>query len=95
MENSKKVKEAAKRVFDKLSKMDSGHFKALLATCTEGDVYRSMKDLYSFGECEEGDYRCYTQMSLASSTSLRIIDGSASTDNDYSLVTEQIWALAA
>ncbi len=50
MKNSIKVKEAAKRVFDKLSKMDSKNFKALLETRTEGDVYKSMEDLYSFSE---------------------------------------------
>lgn len=55
MSNSEKVKAAAERVFDKLSKMDSEEFKKLLEEHTKGDVYENMKelldtDLYFTGE---------------------------------------------
>ena len=95
MKNSAKVKEAARRVFDKLSKMDSEAFKALLETRTEGDVYKSMKELYSFSDCEETNNRCNTKLRIISSTSSDFTVDSQSVDNDYSVTVEPLWAIAA
>jgi hypothetical protein len=55
MSNNEEIIEAAQRVFEKLSKMDSEEFKKLLEEHTKGDVYESMKelldiDLYFTGE---------------------------------------------
>ncbi|WPD22481.1 MAG: hypothetical protein WGN25_01665 [Candidatus Electrothrix sp. GW3-4] len=94
MKNSEKVKAAAKRVFDKLSKMDSEAFKALLETRTEGDVYKSMKELYSFDECGKITNRYDNKLRMISSIPSGFTVDSSST-NDYSVTTEPLWALAA
>ncbi|MCI5143533.1 MAG: hypothetical protein D3909_17790 [Candidatus Electrothrix sp. ATG1] len=95
MKNSQRVREAAKRVFDKLSKMESEDFKALLETRTEGDVYKSMKDLYSFSDYEENNYGRRNNLRIISFATPEFKVDSSSTDNDYSVTTEPLWAIAA
>lgn len=97
MENSKRVIAAARQVFDQLKELDSETIKDLLKTRAEGDVCKSLKDIYHFNDCEEGNYRCCMERNKVVITySVQKNSVKSSTDDNYEGMTEQtLWAIAA